>query len=142
MISSSWTYVNDDDVAGWTSTTDWMEYWSVGMQGITPVDGRQFAELNAKAYSTIYQDVPTTPGETISWRFSHRGRTGVDVMRLLVGVPTAIAEPHPRDAVRSVHGAGLVGLQRRLCRAGRPDQHPVRVRRCLSGPMVGRPTGI
>ena len=93
MISSSWTYVNDDDVAGWTSTTDWMEYWSVGMQGITPVDGRQFAELNAKAYSTIYQDVPTTPGETVSWRFSHRGRTGVDVMRLLVGVPTATAEP-------------------------------------------------
>lgn len=37
-------------------------------------EGLQFAELNAEAAGTLYQDVLTTPGASLYWSLSHRGR--------------------------------------------------------------------
>ena len=37
-------------------------------------EGVQFAELNAEAAGTLYQDVLTTPGAALYWSLSHRGR--------------------------------------------------------------------
>lgn len=34
----------------------------------------QFAEVNAEAFGTLYQDIITAPGEEVSWRFSHAPR--------------------------------------------------------------------
>lgn len=39
-------------------------------------DGTQFAELNAEKVGSLYQDVLTAPGATLSWAFAHRSRVG------------------------------------------------------------------
>ena len=48
--------------------------------------GSQYAELNAEAMGTLYQDVLTAPGAELSWAFSHRSRkgTGKNVMYLII----------------------------------------------------------
>lgn len=37
-------------------------------------EGKQFAELNCDAEGALYQDVLTTPGETLNYKFAHRAR--------------------------------------------------------------------
>lgn len=39
-------------------------------------EGSQFAELNAEAAGTLYQDMLTTPGASLDWSFSHAARAG------------------------------------------------------------------
>lgn len=52
----------------------------------TAAHGKQYAELNAKAMGTLYQDVLTAPGAELSWGFSHRSRkgTGENIMYLII----------------------------------------------------------
>lgn len=49
-------------------------------------DGNQFAELNAENVGSLYQDVLTDPGATLSWAFAHRSRvgTGTNTMYLVI----------------------------------------------------------
>ncbi|MEV6124161.1 hypothetical protein AB0M23_27250 [Streptomyces sp. NPDC052077] len=81
-------------VPGWlTTATDHMiELWRSGFQGVPSAVGAQFAELNANQVSTLYQDLPTTPGSTLYWRLYHRGRLGDDTMALDIGAPGAVVE--------------------------------------------------
>lgn len=44
--------------------------------GSSAAHGTQYAELNAEAMGTLYQDVLTAPGAELSWSFSHRSRVG------------------------------------------------------------------
>ena len=44
--------------------------------GSKAAHGTQYAELNAEAMGTLYQDVLTAPGAELSWSFSHRSRVG------------------------------------------------------------------
>ena len=77
------------DVPGW-STTDSnraIEIWETGSFGVPAYEGRQFAEINAYNFAALYQDVATTPGTTVIWRFAHRGRAGTDTVRVLMGPP-------------------------------------------------------
>ena len=49
--------------------------------------GSQYAELNAEAVGTLYQDVLTAPGAELSWGFSHRSRKDmveVNTMYLII----------------------------------------------------------
>ncbi len=86
--------VNEATVPGWstTATDDRIEIWHAPFQGVPVPDGTQFVEINATQRSKLYQDVATTPGETIRWQLQHRGRTGVDTMEVRMGAPdTALA---------------------------------------------------
>ncbi|MFD7495527.1 hypothetical protein ACFV8T_24435 [Streptomyces sp. NPDC059832] len=76
-------------VPGWlTTATDHMiELWRTGFNGVPAAEGAQFAELNANQVSTLYQDLPTTPGTKLYWRLYHRGRQGDDTMALDIGAP-------------------------------------------------------
>ena len=77
-------------VPGW-STTDSLgqiEIWSSGFLGVPAAQGRQFVELNANSAGMLYQDVPTTPGQTLAWSLTHRARVGTDVMRVVLGPPS------------------------------------------------------
>lgn len=47
--------------------------------------GKQFAELNADQESSLYQIVTTDPGKMYKWSLSHRGRSGLDTMALIIG---------------------------------------------------------
>ncbi|MFE7318775.1 isopeptide-forming domain-containing fimbrial protein [Streptomyces sp. NPDC057555] len=81
-------------VPGWlTTASDHMiELWQTGFNGVPSADGVQFAELNANQVSTLYQDLPTTPGTKLYWRLYHRGRLGSDTMALDIGAPGATVE--------------------------------------------------
>lgn len=48
-------------------------------------EGEQFAELNADQESSLYQIVVTDPGKMYKWSLSHRGRSGLDTMALIIG---------------------------------------------------------
>uniref|UniRef100_UPI0006934538 isopeptide-forming domain-containing fimbrial protein n=1 Tax=Paucisalibacillus sp. EB02 TaxID=1347087 RepID=UPI0006934538 len=89
------------EVPGWNTTDDtggvkWIEIWDYkegypeGVVGLYPAppDGNRYAELNASGNGMLYQDVQTTPGQTIYWRLSHKGLTGVDTMQLRIGPVT------------------------------------------------------
>lgn len=41
---------------------------------VAAADGIQFAELNCEAAGALYQDVLTTPGETLNYQLAHRAR--------------------------------------------------------------------
>lgn len=81
-------------VPGWltTATDHAIELWHTGFNGVPAAEGNQFAELNARQVSTLYQDLPTTPGSTLYWRLYHRGRQGEDTMALDIGAPGSTAE--------------------------------------------------
>lgn len=48
-------------------------------------EGSQFVELNADQDSSLYQIVNTEPGKMYRWSLSHRGRSGLDTMALIIG---------------------------------------------------------
>ncbi|MBA3926253.1 immunoglobulin-like domain-containing protein [Listeria rustica] len=75
-------------VPGWqtTSTSNLIEIQRL-YNGLVAADGDQYAELNADQVSALYQDVATTPGKTIRWKVSHRGRGGVDTADVKFGAP-------------------------------------------------------
>ncbi|RAR41548.1 isopeptide-forming domain-containing fimbrial protein, partial [Paenibacillus sp. MDMC362] len=87
----AWQYFQEHEVPGWKTTASDKfiqimknEYIYAGMQ-INPPHGNQYAELNAEQVSALYQDVETTPGQTIYWRVAHRGGLGVDTMAVQIG---------------------------------------------------------
>ncbi|MBX9472082.1 DUF7507 domain-containing protein [Microcella sp.] len=83
--------VNESTMPGWstTATDDRIEIWHAPFQGVPVPEGVQFVEINATQRSKLYQDVATTPGETIRWQLQHRGRTGIDTMEVRMGAPEA-----------------------------------------------------
>ncbi|MGG4340484.1 Ig-like domain-containing protein [Paenibacillus lautus] len=86
-----------DEVPGWKTTDTWIEIWDYAagypapyvQQHVPPVDGNRYAEINAAVNGMLYQDVKTTPGQTIYWRLSHIGLNGIDKMQLRIGPTTA-----------------------------------------------------
>jgi uncharacterized repeat protein (TIGR01451 family) len=89
VANASYRLFPQAQVPGWSTTDSQgaIELWSSGFQGVPSAAGRQFAELNAYSASRLYQDVATTPGQTLSWSLKHRGRSGTDVMRVVIGAP-------------------------------------------------------
>ncbi|MER3119001.1 isopeptide-forming domain-containing fimbrial protein [Bacillus subtilis] len=88
-------YYYESEVPGWKTTDKAIEIWNYA-QNIpavvknwpAPPDGNRWAELNAFENGMLYQDVKTTPGQTIYWRLSHMGRQGVDTMQVRIGAAT------------------------------------------------------
>jgi hypothetical protein len=68
-----------------TDSAGQIEIWGTGFLGVPAGAGNAFAELNANSAGTLYQDVVTTPGATMSWSLLHRARQGTDVMQVLIG---------------------------------------------------------
>jgi hypothetical protein len=79
-------------VTGWqtTATNNVIELWSDGFSNVSggPVfayEGDQHAELNATEVSTLFQDASGIPlGSLVGFQFAHRGRSGVDTLRLTI----------------------------------------------------------
>ena len=95
----------DNTVPGWstTATDKKIEIWSTPFNGVTAFEGRQFAEINATQTAALYQDLPTTPGQTLTWSLAHRARQGTDTMRVVIGSPGV---PGVENAVFSDTTAG------------------------------------
>lgn len=89
VMTGEFTNYNQNRVDGWRTTAKdgLIEYWKSGFNKVTSAEGEQFVELNATEVSALYQDIATTPGQTIKWSLAHRGRQGTDVMKVLAGPP-------------------------------------------------------
>lgn len=76
-----------------TASDQKIEFGSTRKDGTVPhiwgkpdiPDGKQFAELNADEESTLYQYATTVGGNVYEWGLSHRGRSGIDRMALIIG---------------------------------------------------------
>lgn len=87
----TFSLLDASQVAGWhtTATDNLIEIWGNnfnGGAGPTPAyEGHHFAELNATQVATLYQDATgIAAGQTVGFQFAHRGRLGVDTMRLTI----------------------------------------------------------
>ncbi|XAK54032.1 isopeptide-forming domain-containing fimbrial protein [Bacillus atrophaeus] len=98
--NNSGLFYLESEVPGWKTTDDSsgqkaIEIWNYEKNipatvknWPSPPDGNRWAELNAFENGMLYQDVKTTPGQTIYWRLSHMGRQGVDTMQVRIGAAT------------------------------------------------------
>ena len=71
-----------------TDVANQIEIWGSGFNGVPSAQGAQFVEINANSAGTLYQDVVTTSGEKMTWSLQHRGRSGDDTMKVLIGDAT------------------------------------------------------
>lgn len=74
-------------VPGWSTTASdgLIEIWSDGYSNVASFNGTQHIELNANEASVLYQDISgIAAGTPIGYEFAHRGRFGVDVIRLTI----------------------------------------------------------
>lgn len=69
---------------GWdtNSPADTIKIWKSGFLGFAAADGGQLAEMDG---NTLEQTFATTPGNTLTWSFLHRGRDGTDSVALDLG---------------------------------------------------------
>ena len=80
-------YSGSSPTVNWATTAqdNLLEIWENGFLGVPAYEGNAFAELNANYASTLYQDVNGLGDfNNINWHFAHRGRYGVDVIRLSI----------------------------------------------------------
>lgn len=63
-------------VPGWEASTNEIELWDSNFNGVPSHSGNVFAEMNANAQGSLYQNICLTNGETLRWSFAHRARTG------------------------------------------------------------------
>ena len=116
-------FIDQDNVEGWRTTDRYkvIEIWRtrdrIPLPSPLPAEGEQFAELNAREPGMLYQDVKTTPGQTIYWRLAHRGRDGKDTMRVRIHQQVRILLPYllfkrwKMIIKRGVAIAGLIQFQ-------------------------------
>jgi hypothetical protein len=90
---ATWASLDPADLVPWQATEGIIEVWGSGHEGVDAFEGSNFAELNANEPGTLYQDIVTTPGATMTWTLRHRGRGGEETMRVLIG-DAAIADVH------------------------------------------------
>ncbi|WP_431584146.1 Ig-like domain-containing protein, partial [Sphingomonas sp.] len=78
-------FTNESLVPGWdTDATDGIiEVWDSGFQNVPAYEGDQFVEINANQVAALYQNFQPGQGSNVSVQFAHRGRDGVDVMRVV-----------------------------------------------------------
>ncbi|MCD8399114.1 gliding motility-associated C-terminal domain-containing protein [Tenacibaculum finnmarkense] len=84
---STYYFIKEDRVPGWETTASkgLIEIWRGPLEGVNAAEGNQFAELNAKEESTLFQKLCLSPGTKIKWSVKHRGRRGVDVAEVRIG---------------------------------------------------------
>ena len=87
VSADTFTLFPQAQVPPWQTTDEEgeIEIWGTGFNGVPAAQGNAFAELNANTPGTLYQDIVTNPGDTLTWTLQHRGRGGDDSMQVLIG---------------------------------------------------------
>ena len=87
-VTNSWTLKNESDIPGWytTATDNKIEIWKSGFQGKNAQEGNYIAEINANQRASLYQVICAEPGSVLNWSIWHRGRRGIDVANVKIGV--------------------------------------------------------
>jgi hypothetical protein len=86
VANIGWQTTAADGPAGpANSTTKSIEIWQSGAAGVSSFSGTgQFAELNAYTEAALYQDVQINELGLVDYTFAHRGRSGTDVLKVLI----------------------------------------------------------
>jgi hypothetical protein len=86
VANIGWQTTAADVAAGpANSTQKSIEIWQSGAAGVSSFSGTgQFAELNAYTVAALYQDVQITELGLVDYTFAHRGRSGTDVLKVLI----------------------------------------------------------
>lgn len=80
-----------------------IEFWRTGTSGVSSYEGNYFVELNAYNNAKLEQlPICILPNETFSFSLAHRGRSGVDVMRLIID-DVDVAEFSDNNAQSGTH---------------------------------------
>ena len=78
-------FVLVETMPGWKTTDTHFEIWGTGFNDVAAYEGTQFVELNAYKDGTIYQDSTGIPRDSVlEFTFAHRGRSGIDTVRLTI----------------------------------------------------------
>ena len=88
--SSTGVFINNNIATncwGTTATDNKIEVWTSSLS-VPSYSGTKFIEINATEAASIYQDFSGIIGAQLAISFAHRGRVGVDVMRVEIGPPT------------------------------------------------------
>jgi len=85
---STWTSIDAGSIPGWytTATDNRIEIWKSGFLGKNAQDGGYIAEINANQRASLYQVICAEPGSVLDWSIWHRGRRGIDVANVKIGV--------------------------------------------------------
>ncbi len=76
-----------------TTASDRNMEWGVSYEGnVAPANGSYIVELNANEVASLYQEVGADSGDKLEWSVSHRGRTGVDEMAIVVGPALSVGD--------------------------------------------------
>ena len=85
-----------------------IEIWGSGTVGVPSFEGGKHAELNAFMNGELSQQpICVLAGETFNWSLAHRGRNGVDVMRLRID-NVDVAEFSDNNATAGTHTATVL----------------------------------
>lgn len=86
--TNTWTSVNESQIPGWytTASDNRIEIWKSGFQGKNAQEGNYIAEINANERASLYQVICAEPGSVLDWSIWHRGRRGIDVANVKIGV--------------------------------------------------------
>ena len=78
--TTTYNFYPEDCIPGWNTTdsSNIIEIWASGYQGVPSYSGTHFAEINAQsaAAQSLYQDFTAVNGQQYQVQFAHRGRTG------------------------------------------------------------------
>lgn len=87
--------IDQSNIPYWSTTAKegLIEFMKEGtpLGWLSPVEGKQVAELNADEQSSLYQYVSAVQGATLEWGLSHTGRDGTDTMLLTIGPKQDVA---------------------------------------------------
>ena len=85
--TGNYSVVNESTISCWETTANdnQIEVWNNNFMGVPSFSGKQFIELNATQVSTIYQEFIPVQNENVTISFAHRGRSGVDEMKVEIG---------------------------------------------------------
>ena len=78
--STTYNFYPEDCIPGWDTThsSNIIEIWASGYQGVPAYEGTHFAEINAQssAPQSLYQTFTASNGTDYQIQFAHRGRIG------------------------------------------------------------------
>ena len=81
-----------------------IELWANSFLGVIPPNGVVLAELNAYTSSKLFQNICMNTGETFSFNFAHRGRSGADQAQFQIGTANTVL----LDVTTNTSGTGAI----------------------------------
>ena len=125
FASTNWIAVDAGEIPGWETTHPIVtngcpaggsitpaynctpiELWANNFLGVVPAQGIVLAELNAYQLSKLFQNICMNSGESFSFNFAHRGRSGADRAQLQIGASSVVLDVTTNTAGTGVINAG------------------------------------